>query len=143
MGKQIAVIPKHIADWLEYCKKHDFTLFGCFDPVYNFEDVAGEDFEGDARKCIRWCRRESEIFAFAWLNGYRVKEDKKYLVKFKNVIKDSSFLKYDSIVGKWYFGMKSDSIAVRLYHTKEELEVGGFGGVFDNPMFEVKEKNNG
>lgn len=28
---------------------------------------------------------------------------------------------------------------IHLYHTKEELEVGGFGEVFGNPMFEVKE----
>ena len=54
-------------------------------------------------------------------------------------MKDLSFLKYDSILGRWYFGMKSDSIEIHLYHTKEELEVGGFGEVFGNPMFEVKE----
>lgn len=69
----------------------------------------------------------------------RLRKTKKYLVKCKNVMKDSSFLKYDSIVGRWYFGMKSDSIEIHLYHTKEELEVGGFGEVFGNPMFEVKE----
>lgn len=38
--------------------------------------------------------------------------------------------------------MKSDSIEIHLYHTKEELEAGGFGGVFGNPLFEVEEKNN-
>ncbi len=133
-------VPQFVADWLEYCKKHNFTLFGCFDPVYNFEDVAGEDFKGDARKCIRWCRRESEIFAFAWLNGYRIKEDKKYLVKLKHITKNSSFLKYDSIVRKWYFGMEGDTIAIRLYHTKEELIEAGFEEVFDSQLFEVKEK---
>ena len=75
-------------------------------------------------------------------NKVAVVPDYKYLVKCKNVMKDSSFLKYDSIVGRWYFGMKSDSIEIHLYHTKEELEAGGFGGVFDNPMFEVVEEEN-
>lgn len=139
MGKQIAVIPKHIADWLEYCKKHDFTLFGCFDPVYNFEDVAGEDFEGDARKCIRWCRRESEIFAYAWLNGYRVKEDKKYLVTLKGVVNGSKALKHNVREDSWYMGIVQESLDLELFHTKEELVNAGFGGVFDNPLFEVKE----
>ena len=139
MDNKVAVVPDYIAEWIEYCKRNNFTLFGCFDPVDMFESLVGEDFEGDARKCIRWCRKESSTFALAWLNGYKIEEDKKYLVKCKNVMKDSSFLKYDSIVGRWYFGMKSDSIEIHLYHTKEELEAGGFGGVFDNPMFEVVE----
>ena len=142
MGKQIVVIPKHIADWLEYCKKHDFTLFGCFDPVYNFEDVAGEDFEGDARKCIRWCRRESEIFAFAWLNGYRVKEDKKYLVTIKGVVNGTKALKHNVREDSWYMGIVQESLDLKLFHTKEELEAGGFEGVFNNPMFEVVEMKN-
>ena len=139
MDNKVAVVPDYIAEWIEYCKRNSFTLFGCFDPVNMFESLVGEDFEGDARKCIRWCRKESSTFALAWLNGYKIEENKKYLVKCKNVMKDSSFLKYDSIVGRWYFGMKSGSIEIHLYHTKEELEAGGFGGVFDNPMFEVVE----
>lgn len=139
MDNKVAVVPDYIAEWIEYCKRNSFTLFGCFDPVDMFESLVGEDFEGDARKCIRWCRKESSTFALAWLNGYKIEEDKKYLVKCKNVMNVSSFLKYDSTVGRWYFGMKSDSIEIHLYHTKEELEVGGFGEVFGNPMFEVKE----
>lgn len=142
MDNKVAVVPDYIAEWIEYCKRNSFTLFGCFDPVDMFESLVSEDFEGDARKCIRWCRKESSTFALAWLNGYKIEEDKKYLVECKNVMKDSSFLKYDSIVGRWYFGMKRDSIEIHLYHTKEELIEGGFGGVFDNPMFEVEEESN-
>lgn len=139
MDNKVAVVPDYIAEWIEYCKRNSFTLFGCFDPVDMFESLVGEDFEGDARKCIRWCRKESSTFALAWLNGYKIEEDKKYLVKCKNVMEGSSFLKYDSIVGRWYFGMKSYSIEIHLYHTKEELEAGGFGDVFNSQLFEVKE----
>lgn len=142
MDKKEVIIPKFIAEWLEYCKKHGFTLFGCFDPVGGFEDLAGETFRGDIRKCVRWCRKESNTFAIAWLHDYKVKEEEKYIVKFKNIIKDSSFLKYDCIVKKWYFGMKGENIAVRLHHTKEELIEAGFEEVFDSSLFEVEEKNN-
>ena len=139
MDKKEVIIPKFIAEWLEYCKKHDFTLFGCFDPVGGFEDLAGETFRGDIRKCVRWCRKESNTFAIAWLHGYKVKEEEKYIVKFKNIVKDSSCLKYDCVVGKWYFGKESTSTTIRLYHTKEELEAGGFNEVFYNSMFEIVE----
>lgn len=51
-------IPDFVAEWIEYCKAHDFTLFGCIDPANDFEDLADETFKGDIRKCIRWCRRQ-------------------------------------------------------------------------------------
>ena len=35
MDKQV-VIPKYIAEWLEYCKRNEFTLFGCLDPALDF-----------------------------------------------------------------------------------------------------------
>ena len=78
-------IPDFVAEWIEYCKAHDFTLFGCIDPANDFEDLADETFKGDIRKCIRWCRRESNIFARAWLDGYTVEKEKRYRVKAKGV----------------------------------------------------------
>ena len=58
-------VPQFVADWIEYCQKHDFTLFGCLDPENGFESLVNETFEGDVRKCIRWCRKESNILARA------------------------------------------------------------------------------
>lgn len=132
-------IPKFVAEWIEYCKKHNFTLFGCLDPVNGFESLADETFEGDIRKCIRWCRKESNNFARAWLDGYTVEKEKRYIVKFKNVQSGSRYFKYDGVIGKWYFGINQDSNTTRLCHTKEELEEAGFGEVFNSPLFEVEE----
>lgn len=132
-------IPKFVAEWIEYCKKHNFTLFGCLDPVNGFESLADETFEGDIRKCIRWCRKESNNFARAWLDGYTVEKEKRYIVKFKNVQSGSRYFKYDGVIGKWYFGINRDSNIIRLCHTKEELEEAGFGEVFNSPLFEVEE----
>lgn len=136
---QKVVIPQYVADWIEYCKEHNFTLLGCLDPVDDFGMSLSEGFKGDTRKCVKWCRKESNTFAIAWLFGYEIEQEKKYLVKFKNITKDSSFLKYDGVVGKWYFGMNGETMAVRLYHTKDELIEGGFEWILSCEGVEVEE----
>lgn len=132
-------IPQFVSDWIEYCKKHNFTLFGCLDPENGFESSVNETFEGDIRKCIRWCRKESNIFARAWLDGYEIEQGKKYIVKFKNIMSGTTYLKYGVGSEKWYFGIEQDSISNRLYHTRKQLEIGGFGEVFNSPLFEIEE----
>ena len=84
--REKATIPQFVADWIEYCKRHNFTLFGCLDPVDGFERLVDENFEGDARKCIRWCRSASDKLARAWPDGYEVgvEEEKKYKIKLLN-----------------------------------------------------------
>lgn len=136
MDKQV-VIPKHIAEWIEYCKRNEFTLFGCLDPALDFEELVNESFKGDIRKCIRWCRKESNTLARAWLDGYTVEKEKKYLVKIKGDIQEN-ILVYGYGVKRYFFSSYMYGNR-RTYHTKEELEAGGFGGVFDNPIIEVEE----
>lgn len=60
---QKVVIPQYVADWIEYCKEHNFTLLGCLDPVDDFGTSLGEGFKGDTKKCVKWCRKESNTFA--------------------------------------------------------------------------------
>lgn len=141
MCEKEVVIPKFIAEWLEYCKKHDFTLFGCFDPVGGFESLVDETFEGDIRKCIRWCRKESNNFARAWLDGYTVEKEKekRYLVKMKGMVKNDRYLKYNKNISHWYFSGPSEYDEYRSKHTRKELEEAGFGEVFNSPLFEVEE----
>lgn len=131
--KLIPEVPQYVIDWYEENKGNlDYNLWNY---IMDWEDIEEDNFK-------RWVNSSKDAFQTI-INmhqfGYKIKDEKKYKVKFKNVVKDSSCLKYDGVVGKWYFGMENDSIAIHLYHTKEELEAGGFGGVFDNPMFEVVE----
>lgn len=136
------VVPQFVADWIEYCNRHNFTLFGCLDPVDNFEVLVGEDFEGDARKCILWCRSASDKVARAWLDGYEIEKEKQYKVKMKGIEYHNSYLKYNKNLKHWYFGslfIYNNDVDTKTYHTRKELEEAGFGDVFDSPLFEVEE----
>lgn len=127
---QKSVVPQYVADWIDYCKKHNFTLFGCLDPEGGFESLANETFEGDVRKCIRWCRRESDIFARAWLNGYEIEEEKRYTIKVKA---NGKFLNW-GLMNIFYFSKKD-----KTAFTKDKLKEQGFSWVFDCPAIEIAE----
>ena len=135
---QKPVVPQFVADWIEYCKRHNFTLFGCLDPENGFESLVNESFEGDVRKCIRWCRRESNIFARAWLDGYTVEKEKRYTVKVKGDL--------GQYLGKYYLNnekLTPQFIRTQKHEgsvfTKAELEETGFDWVFDCEGMEVQE----
>ena len=132
-------IPQFVADWIKYCKKHNFTLFGCLDPESGFESLVNETFEGDIRKCIRWCKKESNIFARAWLDGYEVEKEKRYRVKVKGMNRINGYLAYNKINGAWYFGISGNSKNHSTNHTRKELEQAGFGWVFDCEGIEIEE----
>ena len=119
-------IPMFVADFITEQKKLGHTLSYSIDAC--MPDITAE-----------WYWNNSELFARAWLDGYTVEKEKKYKVKFKNIQSGTRYLKYDGVIEKWYFGINQDSSAARLCHTKKELEVGGFGEVFNSPLFEVEE----
>lgn len=135
---QKITVPQFVADWIEYCKEHNFTLFGCLDPANGFESLAGETFEGDVRKCIRWCRKESNNFARAWLDGYTVEEEKRYKVRVKGVYFNTCLI-FEKENKKWLFSSFFEIDHQRIHHTRKELEEAGFGWVFDCLGIEIEE----
>lgn len=136
---QKVAVPQYIADWIEYCKCNNLTLLGCLDPLDDFGTALAEGFEGDTRKCLRWCRRESDKFARAWLDGYTVEKEKKYLVKMKGIKSEHCYLK--RIINNWIIAepIEHTGMDIHTKHTRKELEVAGFGEVFNSPLFEVEE----
>ena len=132
-------IPDFVAEWIEYCKAHDFTLFGCIDPANDFEDLADETFKGDIRKCIRWCRRESNIFARAWLDGYEIEQEKRYLVEIKGISGYGRYLNKTLSSGEYFLASENEVYGYKTKHTRQELKEAGFNWVFDCPGMEVKE----
>lgn len=134
---QKVVIPQYVADWIEYCKNTSLSLARAL-------NVSEEDFHNytnqkDHIELLTFLGSmvNQEKFSKAWLFGYEVEKIKKYLVKMKGDIQEN-ILVYGYGVKRYFFSSYMYGNR-RTYHTKEELEAGGFGGVFDNPMIEVEE----
>ena len=130
-------IPQFVADWIEYCKHHNFTLFGCLDPVDNFEVLVDEKFKGDARKCIIWCRSESDKVARAWIDGYKVEKTKETL--YTVTLKSSGQKLFYHEKDEEYLFSNYVECFLKEHHTRKELEQAGFGWVFDCPGIEIEE----
>ncbi|HFI0084530.1 TPA: DUF1642 domain-containing protein [Streptococcus suis] len=77
---QKVVVPKHIADKIEYCKDAEgYGLFHAMDYCYNYRDSA------------EWLEDNQETFARAWLDGFEVEQEKLYTVEIPNpVLTDNS-----------------------------------------------------
>lgn len=122
-----AVIPEYMGKWLESAKREGYNIRGAIEqaPKGRIED---------------WLELENvNIFAEAWVNGYEVKKEKKYVVKIKGVIPGSAYLKHQVKDDYWYFGALANSENLTSEHTEEEINEAGFSWVFGCPGTEVKE----
>ena len=135
---QEVTVPQFVADWYKE-NKDDFetNLFRTVDLIPScYEEGELSDFE-------EWLVDEHTKPFQTLVNmhqfGYKVKTEKRYSVKIKGVVTNSKSLKHNTNLDKWYMGRLDEFEDVKTYHTKEELISGGFSGVFNNPMFEVKE----
>lgn len=132
-------IEQFVADWIKYCKNTGVNLKQALEVgevvFYNYAN------QKDFKKLHEFMKDEDnqEIFAQAWMFGYTVREAR-YLVKLKGIIDGTKALKHNIDDDAWYMGIVHEVNYIKVFHTKRELEDGGFGGVFDNPMFEVEEK---
>ncbi|HFI0021307.1 TPA: DUF1642 domain-containing protein [Streptococcus suis] len=81
---QKVVVPKFVAEWIEYCKSNKLTLLGAFDPVSEHGIGLANTFTGEVRKGIDWAKRNQDTFARAWLDGYIVEKEKLYTVEIPN-----------------------------------------------------------
>ena len=120
-------VKKFVADWIEKCKNNfGFNLKSAM----NINTIL--HYSDDCHKMIDWIKVNSnqETFARAWLDGYEVEEEKRYLVKVKAT---KHYISKDGI-GKIFF-----SLAYKESFTKKELEEANFGWVFDCPGIEIEE----
>ncbi|MDU4837196.1 MAG: DUF1642 domain-containing protein [Streptococcus salivarius] len=122
------VVPWYIADYLEKVKSEgDLTVVGAV-------NEAPEGRVGD------WLILERvNTFAKAWVNGYKVEGEPRYTVRIKGIDGYCKYLNRDTKTQKWFFASKTELERFRARHTRKELEDAGFGEVFNNPLFEVKE----
>ena len=125
-------VPQFVADLLEFAKLNDWDLEDVF------EDVRNEHSDTEISEWF-YQKKNMDILARAWLDGYEVEEEKRYIIKLKGVPDGAKFLKYAKVTQEWYFGMKGFYSDREIIHTRKELEDAGFGEVFDSPLFEVEE----
>ena len=65
------VVPKYVADWIEWCKKNNITLLGACTAICNNKNIRSLDASG-------WATKNQETFAKAWFYGYEVDKEKPY-----------------------------------------------------------------
>lgn len=126
-GPQKVKIPQFVADWIEEGKKHCKDVADLFDFDFTNEEVGN------------WFLQEKpfDLVARAWLDGYTV-EEKRYMVKMKNLRALFCYLAYIPDEGYWTL-MASGGESIVIKHTRKELEEAGFGEVLNSPLFEVEE----
>ncbi|VRP00664.1 phage protein [Streptococcus pneumoniae] len=117
-------VPQFMADWIDYFKKNgDWDLFQAMDYLFGKKEI---------REWLEY-KNNQDLFARAWLDGYEVEKEKRYLVTLKNrqpLVKSQSG-------STLYF---SQNITARNYKgTQKELEDAKFGWVFDCPGIEIEE----
>lgn len=127
---QKVTVPQFVANWIEKIK-------GKGEPLYYALDRTPPE-EVDLWFCEDEVNRQN-IFARAWLDGYEVEKEPKYIVKMKGMQKDCVALKKNKDDGYWYLSDTYPYNSTVNFHTRKELEEAGFGWVFDCEGIEIKE----
>ena len=130
-------VPQCVADWYEE-NKDDFetSLFQCIYELFKKRN------DSELNEFENWVIDENTKPFQTLVNmhrfGYEVEEEKRYIVKIKNLDSDVRVLKKRN---RWYFGGDwGDSRDTELkIHTRKELEEANFGWVFDCPGIEIEE----
>ena len=118
-------IPQFVADWITHSKNIGRSLFGA---MSIFEENT------EIKKWMQWADNQ-ETFALAWILGYEVEEEKRYMVK---ITKTDQYL--HSRDNDFFFVtyVRPDDNPHNC-HTRKELEEADFGWVFDCEGIEIEE----
>ena len=124
------IIPQIVADWIKHCKTNGIALgYALYDPGR----LSG-------KKVYDWIvesLENQELFARAWIDGYTVEKERRYLVKIKGVA--CPYLNHDTINELWFYNQKIEGAYTKTQHTRKELEEANFGWVFDCEGIEIEE----
>ena len=123
-------VPQLVAEIIEYYKGQNATLYDAHREK-NFNKQYNE-----------WLMNEQDAYnkvARAWLDGYEVEKEKRYLVKVKGIVNALSFLSYHKNADIWTVTDKNNSDGHRAHHTRKELEEADFGWVFSCEGIEIEE----
>ena len=120
--KEKVTLPRPVANWISCVKGRNKTLHFAL-------ENAPEDVN------LWFCEDEKNrqnVFADAWVNGYHIEKEKRYIVKM-TATKQPLF--YNNMYEKIFFSL--GDLATQF--TRKQLEESGLGWVFDCEGIEVKE----
>ncbi|HGL7927422.1 TPA: DUF1642 domain-containing protein [Streptococcus pneumoniae] len=123
-------VPQFVAEIIEYYKGQNATLYDALREK-NFNKQYNE-----------WLMNEQDAYdkvARAWLDGYEVEKEKRYLVKVKGVNGYGCYLNKGLLSKEYFFESKNEIGGCRTKHTRKQLEDDDFGWVFDCPGIEIEE----
>lgn len=117
-------IPMFVADFITEQKKLGHTL------SYSIDACMSD-------RVAEWYWDNSELFSQAWIFGYEVEKEKRYLVKMKKAY----YNKYPQFLCETDNGIfwAAEIDLRKTKFTRKELKEAGFGWVFDCPGIEVEE----
>ena len=124
--KEKVTLPRPVANWISCVRGRNKTLHFALE---NAPEEVNLWFCEDEKN-------RQNIFADAWVNGYHIEKEKRYLVKIKST---------GQCLGKYY--INNEILSPRFIYTgrnadgftRKELEQVGFGWVFDCEGIEIKE----
>ena len=124
-------VPQFVADYIEESRLKGWDLLASMCFVVSAKN----------KKTTKWfyLGENKNIFALAWIFGYDVEEEKRYLVKMKDVEINFNFLNRHRNENYWIFSSKDEHILYQTHHTRKELEEAGFGWVFNCEGIEIEE----
>lgn len=130
MEHEKVTIPQFVADYIYFKKTYDFHVYGAMRVIEDHYDKRVQEwfYEGNI-----------ETFARAWLDGYEIEKEKRYIVKVKGADEGYNYLNRRISSESWFFSGESEPLDFRVKHTRKELEKASFGWIFDCKGIEVKE----
>lgn len=122
---QKVTVPQYVTDWIERSKQEKRNLRNALN-------------NGGEKMRLWFLDLENyDTFARAWLDGYEIEKEKRYMVKIKGVA--CPYLNHDTINELWFYNQKIEGAYTKTQHTRKELEEANFGWVFDCPGIEIEE----
>ena len=114
--KNLVTLPEEVANYLEYMKKHSYTLIGALKVA-----SGSSELEKDFMDTYFVVSYNQEKFARAWLDGYKT-EEKFYRVKLKYFKEGNAYLNVDEDDNSFFFGDIDELIGFKTKFTKKFLE---------------------
>lgn len=119
-------IPQVVAEFIEFKKKNNFHVYGAMRTIEDHYDKKVPDW---------FYENNIEKFCLAWILGYEVEKERRYIV----TLKSSGQKLYYHTKDEDYIFSSYDEVFYSGYHTKTDLEENDMSWVFDCPGMEIQE----